>query len=61
MAEIMFFVAGIWPMGMPLQEPVVTWTPLVTFWPAQKFMKLLLSLFPTMKISKRSGVMKSTF
>jgi len=44
MAEIMLVVAGIRPMGMPLQEPEVICMPFVSCSPAQKFMKFASSL-----------------
>lgn len=42
--EIMLDVAGIWPMGIPLQDPSVMREPLVSFSPEQKLMKFASSL-----------------
>jgi len=50
MAEIMFFAAGIFPIGIPLQEPRVSWAPLVSVCPAQKLIKLALSLSGVSKL-----------
>jgi len=40
----MAVTAGMLPMGIGLQEPVVIWRPLVMVWPAQKFMKLFVDV-----------------
>ena len=44
MAVIMFFEAGILPIGIPLQDPAVICKPFVMVWPEQKLIKLALSL-----------------
>lgn len=44
LAEGMFDVEGIWPIGAGLHEPPVSWRPLVMVWPAQKLMKLLVDV-----------------
>lgn len=38
--EIMLVVEGMSPMAIPLQEPLLTWRPLVKVLPVQKLMKL---------------------
>jgi len=43
-AEIMLVVAGILPIGIPLQEPPVFKEPFVRVDPSQKFMKFASSL-----------------
>lgn len=44
MAETMLLFEGMSPMTIPLQEPPVTWAPLVNCLPEQKLMKLAGSL-----------------
>jgi hypothetical protein len=42
--EGMAVTAGMLPMGIGLQEPVVIWRPLVMVWPEQKLMKLFVDV-----------------
>lgn len=43
--ETILVEAGISPMTIPLHEPCFCWMPLVNVLPAQKLMKLALSVF----------------
>ena len=60
MAVIMFFEAGILPIGIPLQEPAVICRPFVMVWPEQKLMKLALSLLHS-KLADVVLLMKADF